>query len=104
MTTDNFIINKSPLDNQVIDEYKISDETEIQSAFLKAREAQKQWAKASLQERSEALKVLRQSITADIDNLVDLITKDSGKTNLEALMADIYPSLELIKYYEKKNQ
>ena len=102
MATDNFIINKSPLDNQVIGEYKISDETEIKSAFLKAREAQKQWAKTSLQERSEALKVLRQSIAADIDNLVDLITKDSGKTRLEALMADIYPSLELIKYYEKR--
>ena len=102
MTADNFIINKSPLDNQVIGEYKISDETEIKSTFIKAREAQKLWSKTSLQKRSKVLKKLRQSITADLDNLVDLISKDSGKTRLEALMADIYPSLELIKYYEKR--
>ncbi|MFW6301324.1 MAG: aldehyde dehydrogenase family protein [Bacillota bacterium] len=102
MTSNNFIINKSPLDNQIIDEYKISDEPEIQTAFSKARQAQKSWSETSLKDRCKALKALRQAITADIDDLVDLIARDSGKTNLEALMADIYPSLELIKYYEKR--
>ena len=102
MSSDNFIINKSPLNNQVLGEYKIADDSEIKSAFLKARKAQDIWSKTSLKKRGRALKALRQTIAADIDNLVNLITKDSGKTKLEALMADIYPSLELIKYYEKR--
>ena len=102
MASNNYIINKSPLDNQIFGEYKISDDNDIKAAFSKARKAQKIWSKTSLKQRSKVLKALRQAITADIDELVDLISKDSGKTNLEALMADIYPSLELIKYYEKK--
>lgn len=104
MTSNNYIINKSPLDNQAFGKYKISDNDEITTAFLKAREAQKIWSKTSLKQRGQILKALRQAITADIDKLVDMITKDSGKTNLEALMADIYPSLELIKYYEKRTE
>lgn len=104
MTSNNFIINKSPLDNQIIAKYKISDANEIKTAFSKARTAQGIWSETSLKKRCKALKALRQAITADLDNLVDLITSDSGKTNLEALMADIYPSLELIKYYEKRTE
>ncbi|MGM0419512.1 MAG: aldehyde dehydrogenase family protein [Bacillota bacterium] len=101
MPETNYFKNYSPSTGEEIGQYKIAQFNEIKTGMQQARTAQKAWGKAPFKRRTQALMQLRKNIVTQLDEIIDKICLDSGKTRVEALLADVYPVLTLIKYYEK---
>ena len=66
-----------------------------------ARIAAQSWAAYSVQERVKCLSALSAVILADIDAITDNIVAVTGKVKTDVILSEIYPVLELLRYYEK---
>ncbi len=95
------LYNYDPASGELIGSYSVADQDEVLEKMDKARQTFQSWKNSSLHNRSFALSQLRRYINDNMGDLVEIICRDTGKVRQEALMADIYPTLEIIKYYEK---
>lgn len=66
-----------------------------------ARSAQSRWANLSVRERCSALGTLRHTIAKRLDEIVALISFETGKPPLDALGGDLMVTLEQMRYYER---
>ncbi|UOY09370.1 aldehyde dehydrogenase family protein [Methanonatronarchaeum sp. AMET6-2] len=91
----------SPETGKVIKRIPSATTSEIEEAYEKAVAAQETWSETKIEARVKTLRKLRKTINQDLSSLVKTITEDTGKVPNEALMADILPTLDQIKYYEE---
>ncbi|MGE7120297.1 aldehyde dehydrogenase family protein [Peribacillus sp. NPDC046944] len=80
------------------------DETPLESIpqlYIKSRQAFLNWSKLPIAERLNYLKRLRFLMVEKMDELAETISKDTGKVKIEALVADIMPTIDAIKHIEK---
>jgi len=67
-----------------------------------AREAFTHWNRTSIKERSRYVNSLRNIIVQNMDEIAHDISEGTGKTQTEAVLMELIPTLEIMKYYEKK--
>ena len=91
----------SALNGQVLNTYSITSHADIKQQITAARLAAKTWAAAPVAERVEILAKLNALILADIDAITEFIVTVTGKVKTEVVLGEIYPVLELLRYYEK---
>ncbi|MFI3219037.1 MAG: aldehyde dehydrogenase family protein, partial [Methylococcales bacterium] len=91
----------SVLNGQVLNTYPITNHADINQQMTAARLAAKTWAAVSVAERVAILAKLNALILADIDAITELIVSVTGKVKTEVVLGEIYPVLELLRYYEK---
>ncbi len=91
----------SALNDQVLNTYAISSNAEITQQMTVARLAAKIWTGYSVAQRVKGLSALKSIILADIDTITDTLVTVTGKVKTEVLLGEIYPVLELLRYYEK---
>lgn len=96
-----FIQAISALNEQVLNTYPISGPAEINRQIDAARLSAKTWAGYSVADRVKRLSTLKAIILADIDVITETIMTVTGKVKTEVLLGEIYPVLELLRYYEK---
>jgi len=68
----------------------------------RARAAQKEWAKRSIEERCAKLRDLRDCMMAARKELAETVVAESGKPRVEALFADVFVALDSAAYWSKK--
>lgn len=73
----------------------------IPTLFKQARQAFDSWSKFSIMKRIQFIKQLRLLMVEKMDEIVEIIAKDTGKVKTEAIVADIMPTLEAMKHIEK---
>jgi len=66
-----------------------------------ARAAFAAWSSLKPAERASHLAALRRVVLRRTDEIVDVVCRETGKVPTEALLGEIYPTLELMRYYEK---
>lgn len=73
-------------------------------AFLlaKARTAQKSWAGLSFKERARYVFSIRDAIVSEADRIAEIISRDNGKTRIDALSTEVLPAAMATTYYAKK--
>jgi acyl-CoA reductase-like NAD-dependent aldehyde dehydrogenase len=76
-------------------------EAEVQAAMAKAREAFVRWGQTSLAERLAYVRKLRLYLADHADELAKEIAFDTGKVFMDALAADVYTTVDAIRYFEK---
>ena len=91
----------SPLDERILKTYSITSRDEIAQKMEVARLAAIIWAGYAVPKRVALLSQLRAIILADLDDIVSTIMNVTGKVKTEVLLGEIYPVLELLRYYEK---
>ena len=96
------IENRSPLTGELIKAYPKSTGDDIKNALGKAREAFLRWSQVPLTQRLTLIGDLRRLIIARIDEIVNLLRLVTGKTRVEALINEIFPTLDAIRFYEKQ--
>jgi acyl-CoA reductase-like NAD-dependent aldehyde dehydrogenase len=67
-----------------------------------AREAFAHWNRTSIKERIRYVNSLRNIIVQKMDEIAHDISETTGKTQTEAVLMELIPTLEIMKYYEKK--
>jgi acyl-CoA reductase-like NAD-dependent aldehyde dehydrogenase len=97
----NIIAAHSPINGELLGQYPVTPESEIRKLLVAAREAQAQWCLYSPAERAQCVAGLTKVILTDIDRIVSIISSVSGKVQADALLGEIYPILETLKYYQR---
>ncbi|MGZ8245128.1 aldehyde dehydrogenase family protein, partial [Methylomagnum sp.] len=92
---------RSPLDSRLLGVYETPDEAEVRQAVASARSEFERWSAVPLAARVCAVRELRRLILDRADDIVDLVCQVTGKVPTEALLGEIYPTLDLLRHYER---
>ena len=63
--------------------------------YQQSHQAFETWSKFSIMQRFSILSNLRLLIVNKMDEIVEIISKDTGKVKTEAIVADIMPTLDV---------
>ncbi|ODV80146.1 meiotic sister-chromatid recombination aldehyde dehydrogenase [Suhomyces tanzawaensis NRRL Y-17324] len=87
-----------PATGQYLGTFHAQTKDEMNETIQKAKEAQKQWAKSSFIVRRKLLKTLNRFILDNQEDITRIACRDSGKTKLDAMMGEIFVTLEKINW------
>lgn len=74
---------------------------EVDAAYARAREAYAVLRKMSVSERLAEVAKLRRYVVKHREHICERIVSETGKTPTEAMLTEVFPSLDLIQHYEK---
>ncbi|MBI1318648.1 MAG: aldehyde dehydrogenase family protein [Candidatus Hydrogenedens sp.] len=77
------------------------DETDIRDIYDRADQAHAVISKMSVQDRVRESKKLKQYILKHKEEIIDRIVSETGKPRMEAMLTEVFPSLDLLDHYEK---
>jgi acyl-CoA reductase-like NAD-dependent aldehyde dehydrogenase len=75
---------------------------EVRAVVARAREAQRDWARLSISERSRFILKAREIVLAQMDEIAQLISRETGKPIPEATSMEVVPTLDLMFYFATK--
>jgi acyl-CoA reductase-like NAD-dependent aldehyde dehydrogenase len=90
-----------PATGQVIDSTPIHSIEQFNKIYESARESQPAWAAISVSERSKRILKIRDYMMSHLDDIAMAISKDNGKTCMDAMATEVLPSTMAISYYCK---
>jgi acyl-CoA reductase-like NAD-dependent aldehyde dehydrogenase len=76
-------------------------DSEANEALRRAKDAHLTWASLSLKTRLGYLRRLEAALADEMDTYIRVLGEDCKKTPMDALMTDIFPTLEAIRYYRR---
>ncbi len=91
----------NPATGEIIGKTPENTLEELEKAVALAKIAQLEWAKLSFRERAQYLFAIRDYIVENVDRISDVISKDSGKTKMDALSTEVLSTSMAITYYAK---
>lgn len=92
---------KNPRTGEVL--YSVSEYTdaEVQTIYQTAESAYKKIKAMTINERLHEINKLKNYIRDEMDAICLKIVSETGKSRTDALLAEIYPILDMLDYYEK---
>lgn len=87
--------------HESLGEVAVQTPEDVKETVKRARVAQKQWANSTFKQRRAVLNHILDYVLDHIDELCDLIVTDSGKTYENALLGEIMPICNKIKWLNK---
>jgi acyl-CoA reductase-like NAD-dependent aldehyde dehydrogenase len=91
----------NPATGEVFAHFERTQASLLPEIAVRARVAQRGWAKLPIRERCARLRVLRERIMASRNELADAVVRESGKPRVEALFADIFVALDSAEYWSR---
>ncbi len=76
----------------------VDDADDVRAAVARARAAQAHWASTTFEQRRAVLRRLSNTILDRLEDLCTWIMRDSGKTREHALMGEIWPVCEKLRW------
>ncbi len=92
----------SPVTGEKLDSYPIGTKEDVEEAVERARRAQKEWSKLSLEERLEYIDSARQVMRRDGEHYAHVISEDTGKPLVDSLVHEMMVVPLAIDYYLKE--
>jgi acyl-CoA reductase-like NAD-dependent aldehyde dehydrogenase len=94
-------ISVNPATGKVIGHTPVNTVEYLERAVALAKIAQHEWIKLSFNERANHLFRIRDYIVENTDQIAEIISKDNGKTKMDALSTEVLPIAMAITYYAK---
>lgn len=91
----------NPATGEIIGKTPENTVEELERAVALAKIAQNEWAQLSYNERAKHLFLIRDFIAENTDRIAEVISKDNGKTRMDALSTEVLPTAMAITYYAK---
>lgn len=88
----------NPATGASLGQMPVADAKAVTAAVERARKAQQQWATSSFRQRRAVLEHMLQTILDDTDSLCEAIVQDAGKTWENALLGEIMPVCNKIRW------
>lgn len=95
---------KSPLTEELIQELHAHSSEDILEVIRSAREIFPYWSGLSFKERTGYFKTVRRIILEEKEKIVDTLHKETGKTKTDALIAEVFLSVSILKFYEDNSE
>jgi succinate-semialdehyde dehydrogenase/glutarate-semialdehyde dehydrogenase len=93
------VISRNPATGEEIGRISIASAEEIQNALQSARLAQPAWAALSFKERGRVILEAREIVLAELEEIAQLISHETGKPVAEAISMEVVPTLDLMYYF-----
>ena len=95
------IVSINPATGVPLGDVPEMSEAEVQAAVARARTAQAGWGALPVAERCRQVARFAEVLMDRADEVIDLITKEGGKTHLEALGTELAVVADLTRYFTK---
>jgi acyl-CoA reductase-like NAD-dependent aldehyde dehydrogenase len=92
----------NPATGELIGSTPSNTPQEVKEAVARARLAQSDWAATPVSERGDLLLKVRTYIVEKAEELAATISKDNGKTRVDALATEVIPAAMAISYYARE--
>lgn len=100
-TRPNELISNDPATGEEVGRIAVTTPEEVKEAVSRSREVFHKWKSTSFTERRLLVMDAREVILAEMDEIADLISKESGKPSGEAIAMEIAPVLDLMQYFAR---
>jgi acyl-CoA reductase-like NAD-dependent aldehyde dehydrogenase len=90
-----------PRTGEMIDRVPVSDPDDVRAAVGRARTAFAVWGRLDFDERMEHVLTVRDLLLDRADELTDIIRRETGKPEADAISTELLVTCELIDYYRK---
>ncbi len=96
-----YTFSYNPATLELVGKVENTDLTQLPAMFDAARTAQLMWAALSFQERGTYIKKMRDYIVAHAEELSQIVSRDSGKSRIDALATEVLPCALACNWYLK---
>ncbi len=97
----NKTIMKNPATGEFLGECVVNTVDDLKQMISNARNAQTEWEKISINERRKKVLNIRKYIVDNSEKIAEIISKDNGKSKIDALATEVLPAAMAISYYCK---
>ena len=87
-----------PATAQHLGSVELMSKERVEEIIAKAREAQKQWSKSTFEERRAVMRCILQYYIKHTEDICRVSVRDSGKTMLGAVLGEITPTCEKLRW------
>ncbi|MBP7736774.1 MAG: aldehyde dehydrogenase family protein [Spirochaetes bacterium] len=91
----------NPGNGETIGDYLVNTKEDLHNAVLSARLAQPAWAALPVKKRAQYIIRIRDYIMDNLDDISETISRDNGKTRIDALATEVLTSTMSVTYYCK---
>src|SRR5262245_56239784 len=93
---------RSPASLEPVGEFEARSEADVQAALEVARKAQPDWAALPIEERGRVLSRAVRVLLARQDEFVEVIRRETGKPEAEALAVEVLAACDALSFYAKR--
>lgn len=97
-TSPTHIACTSPIDAAQFSELHVDDARAVQAAIARARTAQASWGRSSFADRRRVLRSILDAVVSNADSICDDVVRDSGKTRENAMLGEVLPICEKLRW------
>src|SRR6266516_868582 len=98
------IISYDPATGEEVGQAPLVSSATVTSAVVRAREAQRTWAKITFRERGRVVMRARTIVLEEMEAIATLISRETGKPGSEAVAMAIVPTLDLMQYFAQQTE
>jgi len=98
----NQTVCRNPATGEILGYSPLTSMQELKKVFDKARAAQKPWAELPVKERVAHMGWVREYMVEKAEDIAEVISRDNGKTRLDALSTEVFPAILAVAYYGKR--
>lgn len=91
----------SPVNEELIKELRVHTSEDVRKAVKKARDVFSDWSNLSFEDRANYFKRATNIFLEEKEVIIDTLQKETGKARTDALMAELFLGLGIMKFYEK---
>lgn len=91
----------NPGTGERITDFLINTHEELKNAVLSARLAQPAWGSMPVKQRAKYILKIRDYIMENLDEIAEIISRDNGKTRIDAMATEVVTSTMSVSYYCK---
>jgi acyl-CoA reductase-like NAD-dependent aldehyde dehydrogenase len=91
----------NPITKEIIGLSPLHEASDVEAAVIAAKNAQKKWAAFPMEARIHQILKIRTYITKHADEIAETISRDNGKTRVDAYVTEVLPAAMAISYYCK---
>src|SRR3954471_17250291 len=93
------IVSYDPATGEEVGRVPLGSARDVGEAVARARAAQKSWGARSFRGRADVVMRARALVLEEMDEIAELISRESGKPAAEALAMEIVPTLDLMPFF-----
>lgn len=97
----NYTDSYNPATGELIGRIKVNDLADVKIAIGNSRVAQNIWKNYSVKKRAKHVLKIREYLVKHAEEISEIISKDNGKTKIDALATEVMPAAMAISYYCK---
>ena len=92
---------RNPATGEILGYSPLTSLEELEQIILQAKVAQELWAKLEVRERVRHMLRVRAYLVLHAERISEVISKDNGKTRVDALATEVLPAAMAVDYYSK---